>query len=320
MMGQQKMWVWLVVAAVAACDVDEAPLTAADLDGVSPRELEVNGLRLNGFRLNGFRLNGFRLNGFRLNGDAGSADFIDLESIEIAPNITVAYSWLAGSELRVTTTTGAVLAGEQLEGAILNFGLVDSSESSHYKVRKIKVVDVIPPQPGDDVWHYNLQVKDNPGAWQPLCLTDLGMATEAILIADAWNPATGARIAGPVSDLVTLACRDAAIGKCVEWGYHPWELGDYHDACTRLVRADYCGDGTAHTVDGLTIHVLDEIGVQEAEPGSTYAVEAEWGPDGATCLNESNTRLSAPSLDCELPACDEPFASGGLIQTGVVLP
>src|SRR6202162_534078 len=38
-------------------------------------------------------------------------------------------------------------------------------------------------------------------------------------------------------------------GKCVRYGYHPWEqapdgrpMRDYYDACVRMVRADYCGD------------------------------------------------------------------------------
>ena len=30
-----------------------------------------------------------------------------------------------------------------------------------------------------------------------------------------------------------------------------------HEACVRMVRADYCGDGRSHTVDGMAIDVWD---------------------------------------------------------------
>jgi hypothetical protein len=32
---------------------------------------------------------------------------------------------------------------------------------------------------------------------------------------------------------------------------------------------DYCGDGIPHTVDGILIHILDDLGIQEAAPAST---------------------------------------------------
>jgi trimethylamine:corrinoid methyltransferase-like protein len=84
-----------------------------------------------------------------------------------------------------------------------------------------------------------------------------------------------------------------------------------------MVRADYCGDGVSHTVEGVAIHVLDEIGIEEVDPNAVYTIEAEWSSAGATCLNPESTRLTGASVTCELAACGESFASGGLIQTGV---
>lgn len=316
MSGRRTAWVW-VLAVMMACDVDEVSREIADLDEVGARELVSNGFVLNGTRFNGFRLNGFRLNGFRLNGDTNSGNYVDLESFELAQGGTVAYAWLEGSELRVERTNGTILGGAQLVGAVLHFGLVDGGPGT-YKNRKVKIAGAAPLAPGSPVWLYDLQIKDVAGAWQPLCETATG-STQAILVGEVWDPGTGARVA-PTTDAVTFACRDGAIAKCTEWGYYPWENAEYHQTCTRLVRADYCGDGVSHTVDGVVIHVLDEIGVQEADPGGGYLVEAEWGADGATCLDLEHTRLAAPELTCELPACGEPFASGGLIQTGVVSP
>ncbi|MCY1056627.1 ADYC domain-containing protein [Nannocystis sp. SCPEA4] len=300
------------LAAAMACDVDDDPRTADELDEVSLRDTEANGFRLNGFRLNGFRLNGFRLNGFRLNGDAGSGSYIDLEMFQLAQGWTVAQAWLEGSELRVTTTNGMNLVGTQLVGAVLHFGLVEGAP----KKRKVKVSGATQQSPGSELWLYNLEIKDDVGAWQPLCVDRQGLPVQAIMVGAVWDPATGSQVTG-TSDLVTLACVDAAIGKCAEWGYYPWAVPEYHQACTRMVRADYCGDGVSHTIDGVAIHVLDEIGIEEVDPNAVYTIEAEWGPEGATCLNPESTRLTGASVVCELAACGESFASGGLIQTGV---
>ena len=64
--------------------------------------------------------------------------------------------------------------------------------------------------------------------------------------------------------------------------------------------------------------VLDQIGVQNKDPYIKYAVEAEWGPNGAVCLNPGNTRLANQSIGCQIPTCGTSFASGGLIQSGKI--
>lgn len=281
------------------------------------RVLEGNGFRLNGFRLNGFRLNGFRLNGFRLNGDAGTGDYIELKSIELASGGAVVRAWLTGGDLHVEQKSGKVLSGVELVGAVLDFGVVEG-EPGTYRKRKVRIAGVAALASDPDVLLYELKIKEGSGRWEPLCVDDLGAPQPAFLIGDAWDPVTGGRIRPQPEGVVTLACRDAALGKCVEWGYYPWEVGEHHQACTRAARADYCGDGTAHTVDGLTIHVLDDIGVQDVAPDAAYTVEAEWGPDGATCLDPAHERVPVADLACAPAACGEPFASGGLIQTGVV--
>jgi hypothetical protein len=259
MAAWRRAVVGALLATMVGCDEDYGFPLDGQSDEVSVRELETNGFQLNGFRLNGFRLNGFRLNGFRLDGVDGSGDYIDLESFELPQGATVADAWLAGSELRVTTTGGTTLAGTQLVDTVLHFGLVEGAP----KKRKVKIAGVTPPGPGSEIWLYDLNIKDSSGPWQPLCVDALGQPTQAILVGDVWDPSTGDRVA-PATALVTLACRDAAVGKCAEWGYYPWLMPEYHQACTRMIRADYCGDGNSHTVDGVLIHVLDEIGVEGA--------------------------------------------------------
>lgn len=88
-----------------------------------------------------------------------------------------------------------------------------------------------------------------------------------------------------------------------------------------MVRADYCGNGQAHTVSGTPIHVLDKLGIQTQSPDTPYDVEAEWGPNGAVCLNPDFMRLGKHAPGCSIPTCSNTsFASGGLLQSGKLKP
>ena len=93
----------------------------------------------------------------------------------------------------------------------------------------------------------------------------------------------------------------------------------YFQACVRPVRADYCGDGTAHTRDGTPIDIFDAIGIQRDEetPGMTF--EAAWREDGAVCVRHTRLPdvLDSVTLAAQCPrlersigeACDEATAA-----------
>ncbi|MFZ6183953.1 ADYC domain-containing protein [Nannocystis pusilla] len=319
-MSKRLTWLTGVAASMlsAGCDVPQAGECACDDEALSVRETQLNGTRLNGTRLNGTRLNGTRLNGTRLNGPDGSLDYIEIEKIKLRKETyTVASSWLVGSNLHVKTTTKETFSGTQLDSAKIKFDLLEDGTS---RKKTVKVLDVEPLSPGSDVLLYDLSLKVDEKEWQPLCVDNAGEPTQAILLADVWDASTGDRLTA-TGDGLTFACRDAALAKCVEWGYKPWdpELRQHHQACTRLVRADYCGDGVSHTSTGTLVHVLDQVGVQTIDPDRQFVVEAEWGPDGAVCLNSANMRLGAQQIGCSLPACGGDFASGGLIQSGKIV-
>jgi hypothetical protein len=129
---------------------------------------------------------------------------------------------------------------------------------------------------------------------------------------------------------MTFACRDAALGKCVREGYKPWQ-GDaaraLHQACTRAVRADYCGAGHPFTVEGRPLLLVDGDDVVDGSVTGDKAFEAVWGPDHATCI--SRTRLDQvlnpdlPDFNCgdlfHIPICNDPdlaspSPSGGLLR------
>jgi hypothetical protein len=300
----------VAVACSGACE------DATPDDAVATRSEQLNGIRLNGIRLNGIRLNGIRLNGTPLNGGDPS-EYIEVLGIALKGQATGTASWLVGSQLHVQSSSGPVLSGAGLDKATIEFDVLETGKGKKFKTVKFEGYGLLAP--GSDVATFSLKLKD--GGWHSLCENN----TDVILLGDLWDPASGDRITAPPADALTFACRGDALAKCVEEGYRPWasvagtSLRDHHQACTRMLRADYCGDGIPHTSDGTPIHVLDALGIQTAEPGVDYVVEAEWGPDGATCLNAANTRLPGVVVDCGLPACGASFASGGLIQSGKVL-
>jgi hypothetical protein len=115
-----------------------------------------------------------------------------------------------------------------------------------------------------------------------------------------------------VADELTYSCMDGVIAKCVDWGYAPWLVGaDVHQSCTRLARADYCGDGQPWTLDGTKIDVYDTLGVQQTVNVETFGFEAAWGTEGAVCvaatlydIADADGETILPDCFAELPRCE----------------
>jgi len=278
-------------------------LNAAVINGWSLNGWSLNGVSLNGWSLNGWSLNGWSLNGVALDGTLFSGD----QQID----------------------------GQQVQRSGLDFigstlSLVHADEQ--YTLR-IDDITIDPAHPGSDVYFYHISVEDpEDGTWSSLCLDGNGDPTAAIPLANHWDAVTGDRI--DEAGTLTFACRGAVLAKCVEWGYRPWasaqackpndkkckdvSLADHHQACTRMARADYCGEGLPHTMDNTPIDILDQLSpqIQSESTGGIagWAVEAEWGPDGALCVGDSlrlhmleelgKEVLPAPCLAAlELPNC-----------------
>ena len=140
---------------------------------------------------------------------------------------------------------------------------------------------------------YGLSMKVG-GAWEPYCAPDADGRRAAIPLSGSYDVSLAKMRVDAGSDTLTFACTSGAIGKCVRFGYKPWKaeeraisLGDLHAACVRMIRADYCGNGQAHTVNGTRIDVYDRRGVQMPDPDPSHReqLEAGWSPTGATYLN-----------------------------------
>ena len=121
-----------------------------------------------------------------------------------------------------------------------------------------------------------------------------------MFLAGTWD-GTGAHRDG--SD-VTYACPQGVLAKCVRWGYKPWTAGrDAHQACTRMARADYCGDGVPHTRNGTLIDMFDDRGIQRPDSPVGFSFEAGWGPQGAVCVREPRYQFSDTEGRQHLPSC-----------------
>ncbi|MFO1217567.1 MAG: ADYC domain-containing protein [Burkholderiaceae bacterium] len=185
-----------------------------------------------------------------------------------------------GTEFVVTMPDGRVLRSGQLVGATLTVEaggrpieiLIESVEDDDEAV-------------GGRVVLHQLRVRNDGGQWAPLCKPD----------------AKGRNLGFPLPDGrggFDLTCTGGAAGKCVRWGYRPWEehpggppLRDLHRACIHMVRADYGGDGGANTRDGTLIDLQDRFGIQAFEPPGAMTFEAAWGVNGAVCV--AHTRIAA---------------------------
>lgn len=276
-----------------ACDAPALEPTPEDVVEEKISELRhENGDALNGVRMNGSTLNGVSLNGVRMNGS-------ELGGLS-----------LSGTALTTAPVEGSSPPPESMIGAELSGALMDGGSV------KLRIDDVRhAAAPNHDLYVYLVSYRvesegQSANGWQRLCGEDAaGQPIAAMPLGGLWNyqsgvPNGGSWTAAP--GWITFACRGAAIAKCVEMGYRPWQasLTDLHQACTRMVRADYCGDGKAFTIDGRAINVYDGLGIQSDTEQWTF--EAEWNRQGAVCLSQQRVYQLQAQFDANqmpIPSC-----------------
>ena len=143
--------------------------------------------------------------------------------------------------------------------------------------------------------------------WENPCATTAkNPMPRALAVQGVWD-AQGKRQEAP--GRFTFACEEGVIAKCIDWGYKPWQtkggqsLEDYHQACTRMARADYCGTGLSHTTAGTVIDVYDTVQVQvpEETAQSEMSFEADWTPEGASCVAHTRDGQALETIRDECP-------------------
>jgi hypothetical protein len=194
-----------------------------------------------------------------------------------------------GTRLKVRKADGSFASDEELLGAVLIARGGDGIRNAF----RIDAIDVDPRDPSGEVVLYTFSTQDpTTGAWKNVCTPDAQGVARGFPLAGVWT-ASGEHRRAPGQ--LELTCTSGAFGKCVRMGYKPWKseaMWDLHQACVRMVRADYCGDGTSHTRNGTPIDVYDGEGIQRDEPAPGMSFEAAWGKDGAVCV----TRTRVPDV------------------------
>jgi hypothetical protein len=178
-----------------------------------------------------------------------------------------------GTEFVLALPDGRMLRSPDLIGATLTI-------RAHGQPLEVTIASVEedPYAIGGRVLLHRFLVKNASGGQRDLCLPD----------------AQGRHHGFPVPDGrggFALTCTSGAVGKCIRWGYRPWEeqpggppLRALHRACIHMVRADYGGDGSTSTRDGTVIDIYDRFGIQTFARERPMAFEAAWGVEGATCV------------------------------------
>lgn len=248
--------------------------------------------------------NGKNLNGKNLNGtDLSSGDMTNfLVSVNYNPARWTPY----GGEMENVWLQGTSFFGQK-DGHIYRdedfIGMEFQGNLGGGGTVRVRIRGMSPaPAPNDDLHLYNVDYFDtSTNAWRSACQDDTGQPLQAMPVQGVWNYQQGVTGGGSkvgTPDRFTFACMGGAIAKCALWGYRPWgsyngvALEQYHQACTRLVRADYCGDGVSYTKTGNRIDLYDDLGLQQDT--EAWVFEAEWDTQGARCfyaLNRSHSQL-----------------------------
>jgi hypothetical protein len=269
------------VLALACAGCDPGASRGDDTAEAASAATVLNGINFNGVSFNGVQLDPLPFAGLQLAGQA-------LASVS-----------LEGSSLSGTLPGGARAIGSGLVGAELS-GTLSNGDTVIVRVDGVTVGSA------PDVQHYSVSAQvAGSAAFQPLCgAASDGTPVQAIALAGSWDESAGTLTGGAHIDdpsVFTFACEGFALAKCVEFGYAPWRsvtecsapgdcaarsLASFHQACTRMLRADYCGDGTATTRDGTEVDVWDDFSIQ-TDDAPTWSLEAEWSPGGAVCVDQT---------------------------------
>jgi ADYC domain len=181
-------------------------------------------------------------------------------------------------------------------------------------------IDAAAADPHDatgDVVLYRFSRLDADGAAAPYCQE--GSSGLGFPMAGVWTAGVHIHAPGQIS----VVCLGTAAARCVALGYRPWrkasdgaDLWDYHQACVRALRADYCGSGQTHGDEQHGLALYDRLGIQSLRAAAGMSFEAAWDADGASCVNHMRApaRMTLKDLSTEcanLPkarlgnSCDE---------------
>jgi len=286
-------------SAEAAQQVDEQPIMTqqgTELQGIVLQGTQVQGMTMRGFRFAGATLDGAALVNLRL--DKGEL-VAERNTVTLRGTALLNAHLFAEAENRNVHPPQSAVVEYQITGVV--------AEDARYD----------PTQTGNTFLYTLAQNVDNTGSWQPACPVDSDGRRVAIPLADTWDE-RGTRMSS--APLFTLGCTTGAVAKCYRLGYRPWVTGYgnlmiTHWTCTRVIRADYCGDGVSHTMNGTLVNLWDNLGAPgPIQPRGTTPVgmtfEAAWGQNGAVCFSHARWDLHGDVAAAACPNRLQPPGQG----------
>ena len=282
------------------CDAVETSTSTTMQPGINMQGINMQGMAMRGFRVDGATMNGAVLSNVHV--ERGEV-FGDRGANTLHGTSLVGAHFLA--EVRDLSTTPATVSSAEYRVTAI------AQEDSQYD----------PTNTGNTFVYTLEQWVDDTAGWQPACLPDASGANLAIPLAATWDEHGDRSVS---SALFTFGCTSGVIAKCYRWGYRPWitgygDIASIHWTCTRLARADYCGDGIPHTRNGTMINVWDQLPppgpIQRHGllPPLGMLFEAGWDTEGAVCLSHSRWLLDDTRLLVDL--CPDRLVPPGLFGT-----
>jgi hypothetical protein len=213
-------------------------------------------------------------------------------------------------EVRVEVTNAA----QQQQLLETDLRLVDASIDAHGSTAYL--------------WHVNDDrlLDESTATYVPTCDEDLdpsnpALAYHAYLIPTLHvDAATGDFSYAASVTTMFMACASGAVGKSIDFGYSPWDHDpDTHELATRMVRADYLGNGQSYTQSGTPICLRDDLGVWQGAGPATHEIEAGWNVavGGALCVSQPRLEAMTPPGGHTLPECTPQLMANADIVTWV---
>lgn len=268
---------------------------STDEGGTSQFRAQIQ-IRNAGIRNSGVRNNGIRNAGVRNNGVRNAT----IRNATTRNGLRIEGAVIEGSMFK-GTVNGTQISGMDFVGATLEFTALDPDPVTF--TMRIDSAEISTTNPYGDVWFYNasfLNPKDQ--TWSSVCAHPDGTPDKMLPLSGMyWNETTWTRVDEPTA--ASLLCHGGVLSKCVDIGYRPWatakdcdgghskkckdvSLKDHHEACQRMLAADYCGDGKAWTLDGTLLDIFDYLEPPLLAREEKWTFEARWQPTGAMCLSK----------------------------------
>jgi hypothetical protein len=307
--------------ALSACSGLEPPGEAAgdggddtattEQHGMTMQGMTMQGMTMQGMTMQGMTMQGMRLDGATLGGDS-------LTNVRVEHGEVVA-------ERDGTTLRGTALVGAHFFADVHNTSVTPTATAKpEYRVTKIALEDPdYDPTETGQTYVYTLEQRiAETSGWAPACLPDSDGRRIAIPLAATWDD-HGDRVVSP--GRFTFGCTTGVIAKCYRWGYRPWltgygaDMAAMHWTCTRLARADYCGNGITHTHEGTWVNVWDKLPApgpiqhHGLLPPVGMLFEAGWNTGGAVCLSHARWLLDDGAALAAL--CPDRLVPPGLLGT-----